>query len=177
MGNRSSAVVPTVTGRVGGLLVLAVATLLAGRSATAQAGTDRLAGALVLSGGMRFDVPAVSDHPRTSRIGAVAAARVYRPAGGPLPTAEFARFTSSSTRLSPDGRTRPVYERRPIWLVRYSEVRVRRASAIPPRRGGATPTVPTVLVDVVVVVDDATSQVLLRSEMRASPPPGRAVYL
>ena len=157
--------------------MLTLMALLVAPSATAQTGTDRLAEPVVLTGGMRFDVPGVSDRSRTSRSRAVAAALAYRPVGGPVPTAEFARFTSSSTRLSSDGRTRPVYDRRPIWLVRYSDVRVRRASAIPPSSKAPLTSIASVLVDVVVVVDDATSQVLLRSEMRAAPPRGRAVYL
>ena len=127
---------------------------------------------------MRFDVPGPADRPQRSGGAALVAALRYAPPGHHVVHVQFARYTSSSTHMASDGRVAAVFEKRPIWLVSYPSVPRRRASTVPPRqKHPPATTVPIVAVDVVIVVDDASGDVLLRSEMLAIPALESGAYL
>lgn len=161
-------------------VVLMAAALLGppGAEAGATSTGDRLSSPILLPGGMRFDVPKPADRPRRSGGVALVAALRYAPPGRQLPNVQFARYTSSSTHTASDGRVAAVFEQRPIWLVRYTSVPRRPASAVPPRqKHPPATTIPIVAVDVVIVVDDASGDVLLRSEMLAAPALEPGAYL
>ena len=156
--------------RLAVLLLIALIPLSAPARAQALATADRLASPLVISGGMRFDVPAASVFPhRSAATVRIIAARIAI-VGRSVPVVAFARYTSSPGRLGEDGRLTSRIAGRAVWLVRYRSVPRLRATAIPARQAHPPSTTSReVLVDLLVVIDDATGDVLLRSELPAAP--------
>lgn len=140
-------------------------------SPTVLSGTVSLA-----HGELRFEAPAPGTRPRqrAAAVRSTAATAAGAEAVGVRPRLLFGLFSAASpARKGPDGSTRPVFDRRPVWIVRYARVRVRRASGVverrvPPSTRQAPTTVdPIAVVDIVVVIDDRDGRQLLRSEFAA----------
>ena len=130
----------------------------------------RLSSPLSLPGGMRFEVVSPTVRPHRSLSSARAAAAAIAGVKSPVPEVRFASYTSSAGPLAANGQLLSRINHRPVWLVRYRAVPRLRATAIPARQKHAPTTISRqVLVDIVVVVDDATGDVLLRSELLATP--------
>ena len=127
---------------------------------------------LLGAGSLRFTPPATSLRPSMGRSKARSIADRVVPTAASRGSADvfFALFSASSpAKRSPDGRVVPVFDQRPVWVVRYASVTSQRQSGIIIRRTGTTlrPTTTialTVRTDIVVVIDDATATEVLRSE-------------
>ena len=127
---------------------------------------------LLGAGSLHFTPPPTTLRPTMGRSKARSIADRAVPAAARRGSADvfFALFSASSpAKRSPDGRVVPVFDQRPVWVVRYASVTGQRQSGIIVRRIGTTlrPTTTialTVLTDIVVVIDDATGTEVLRSE-------------
>lgn len=91
------------------------------------------------------------------------------------PEVFFALFSASSpAHRQEDGSLRPVFDRRPVWVVRFPNVRGKRQSGVIVRRtpSSVRPTVPLdVVTEVVVIIDDETGKEVLRSEYKPEAAP------
>lgn len=127
---------------------------------------------LLGAGSLRFTPPPTTLRPTMGRSRARSIADRVVPAAASRGSVDvfFALFSASSpAKRSPDGRVVPVFDQRPVWVIRYASVTEQRQSGIIVRRTGTTlrPTTTialTVLTDIVVVIDDATATEVLRSE-------------
>ena len=126
---------------------------------------------VLAEGSLRFTPPPLTVRPRTTRAKARSVADGVVPAGAGRPVdVFFALFSATSpARRSGDGRLVPVFDQRPVWVVRYTAVKGQRQTGVIVRRAENTaqPTTSlalTVLTDVVVVIDDATASEVLRTE-------------
>jgi hypothetical protein len=83
----------------------------------------------------------------------------------------FGLFEDPGMLTEPGGTVRP--EQRPVWAVVFRKVERERASGIPESRRPGVTSPPTtsrkVLTDVLVIIDDRSSRVLVRSEFAAEP--------
>lgn len=152
---------------------LSAASSIASPTTTKPRVDGAIATARVLANGsLRFTAPPGSVRPRTTRAKArnVADKVVPPSAAGRATEAFFALFSASSpARRAADGTVVPVFDRRPVWVVRYAGVKGERQTGVIVRRAGTTrePTTTlslTVRTDIVVVIDDATASEVLRSE-------------
>ncbi len=130
----------------------------------------------VMAGGVfRFSVPPKTARPRTLRRTALnLASQGIDGAGGLRPEVFFGLFTTASpAKRGADGVVRPLFCRRPVWVVRYPEVRAKRQSGviIPRNNKTATTIDQSVTTEIVVIVDDATALEVRRSEYRPETKP------
>ena len=90
------------------------------------------------------------------------------------PEVFFGLFTTASpAKRGADGVVRPLFCRRPVWVVRYPKVRAKRQSGviIPRNNKTATTIDQSVTTEIVVIVDDATALEVRRSEYRPETKP------
>lgn len=123
---------------------------------------DRTLGA----GQLRFEPPG-SDRPRSSSgLALTTASRSLRVRPkSDRPEQFFALFSASSpTTRKPDGTAAPLFDRRPVWVVRFPNVIGQRQSGIVQRRNIPTTTSFEVTTEIVVILDDRSGKVVLTSE-------------
>jgi hypothetical protein len=85
------------------------------------------------------------------------------------PEVFFGLFTTASpAKRGADGIVRPIFCKRPVWVVRYPLVPGNRQSGvvIPKNNNTATTADPSVTTEIVVIIDDATALEVRRSEYR-----------
>jgi hypothetical protein len=117
-------------------------------------------------GQLRFEPP-VKERPRSSAGTALALATRSLPSKpkSDRPEAFFALFSATSpTQRDPDGTVRPLFDHRPVWVVRFPNVTGKRQSGIVVRKNIPTTTSFEVITEIVVIVDDRTGMVVLTSE-------------
>lgn len=106
-----------------------------------------------------------------SRASVVRTAKRELPTGTPAPTPEvfFARYALETNERVTGGAAQVKRDLRTVWVVRFAGVEGRRQSSVVIRQNLPTvvpvTTIPRIVVsDIVVVIDDVTGDVLLRSE-------------
>lgn len=111
-----------------------------------------------------------------SKAAAVRLARKELLPGPSAPTPEvfFAGYTLETTERISSGPTRSTRDQRNVWVVRFPRIDGERRSGVILRANlptvvPVTTTPRRVLTDVLVVVDDQTGEVLLRSEFAPEP--------
>lgn len=138
----------------------------------------RIAVARTFAGGsLRFEPVPASVKVTRSKDLAVRTARKELPSGVSAPTPEvfFAQYLLETSERVVSGVPKPNKEYRTVWVVRFPRVDGERKSGVILRSNIPTvvpvTTVPKrVLTDVLVVVDDASGRVLLRSEFSPEQP-------
>lgn len=117
-----------------------------------------------------FSPPGTKQRPKSSAANAKFIAKKGIPPKSVrlAPEVFFALFTASSPeQIGPDGARRPVFLRRPVWVVRYPllvEARFQLPEYRSKEKSGPTTTVPKVRTQLVVVIDDVSGREVLRSE-------------
>ena len=128
-------------------------------------------------GALRFDAVPLPGRTARSKTTAIRTARKELPAGTAAPTPEvfFARYTIETTERVATGTAPLARQARNVWVVRFPRVRGQRRSAVIVRANLPTIVPVTtiardVTTDVLVVVDDQSGEVLLRSEFAPEQP-------
>ncbi len=122
-------------------------------------------------GQLQFEPP-VKERPRLSPGAALATATrsVQAKVSGTKHEVFFALFSASSpAQHNPDGTTTPVFDRRPVWVVRFPAVKGRRQSGIVQRKNSPTTTSLEVVTEIVAIIDDRSGKLLLSSEYLSDP--------
>jgi hypothetical protein len=125
----------------------------------------------VMAGGaFRFSVPPRTARPKTlERTARKLANQGIAGAESLRPEVFFGLFsTASPAKRGADGVVRPLFCRRPVWVVRYPKVLADRQSGviIPRNNKTATSIDLSVTTEIVVIIDDATAIEVRRSEYR-----------
>ncbi len=121
-------------------------------------------------GVLLFSPPTSNQRPKSSAANAKFIAKRGLEAGSIklAPEVFFALFTASSPeQLGPDGKSRPVFLRRPVWVVRYPllvQSRFQLPEYRSKKKDGPTTTIPKARTQLVVVIDDVSGREVLRSE-------------
>ena len=128
-------------------------------------------------GAFRFSVPPPTSRPKTLERTARRVANQGIQGAEKLRTEVFFGLFSATSpaKLGADGVARPIFCKRPVWVVRYPNVPGTRQSGvvIPKNNKTATTIDLSVTTEIVVIVDDATASEVRRSEYR----PGKAPVL
>jgi hypothetical protein len=117
-------------------------------------------------GQLNFEAP-VTERPRLSPGAALATATrsIRAKVSGTGHEVFFALFSASSpAQHNPDGTTTPVFDRRPVWVVRFPSVKGRRQSGVVQRKNSPTTTSLEVTTEIVAIIDDRSGKLLLSSE-------------
>ena len=117
-------------------------------------------------GQLRFDPP-VSERPKLSAGAATTTAvrSLRAKVAGKKREAFFALFSASSpAQRNTDGTTTPLFDRRPVWVVRFPSVVGRRQSGVLQRKNAPPTTSLEVITEIVVIVDDRSGRVVLTTE-------------
>jgi hypothetical protein len=126
-------------------------------------------------GAFRFSVPPRTARPKTlERTARTLANQGIDGAERLRPEVFFGLFsTASPAKRGADGVVRPLFCKRPVWVVRYPKVRANRQSGvIIPRNNKTATTIDlSVTTEIIVIVDDATAQEIRRSEYRPEQKP------
>jgi hypothetical protein len=131
---------------------------------------------VMAQGAFRFSVPPRNTRPKTlERTARSIAKQGIEGAEKLRPEVFFGLFTTASpAKRGADGVVRPLFCKRPVWVLRYPKVQAdRQSGVIVPRNNKTATTVDlSVITEVVVIVDDATAKEVRRSEYRpeAKPP-------
>lgn len=122
-------------------------------------------------GSLRFEPTGAATKVVRSKSSAIRVAKRELPSGADAPTPEvfFARYLLETNERVTGGAAMAKRELRNVWVVRFAGVEGRRQSGIVVRQNLPTTvpitTIPRIVVtDIVVVIDDETGTVLLRSE-------------
>ena len=134
-------------------------------------GIARLTSERVLAeGAFRFSPPDPKTRPHTSESTARQLANRGIDQGAKLPAEVFFGLftTASPAKRGVDGLVRPIFCRRPVWVVRYPIVPGKRQSGVVVPRSNKTATTLdlSVTTEIVVIVDDASGDEVRRSEYR-----------
>lgn len=128
-------------------------------------------------GALRFNAAPPNEQTARSKTMAVRTARKELASGTAAPTPEvfFALYNLETTERVPSGSAHAVRQVRRVWVVRFPRVGGRRRSEVILRANlptivPITTIAPNVTTDVLVVVDDQTGVVLLRSEFAPEQP-------
>jgi hypothetical protein len=130
----------------------------------------------VMAGGaFRFSVPPRTARPKTLEQTARKIARAGIDGSEALrPEVFFGLFTTASpAKRGADGVIRPLFCRRPVWVVRYPKVRsARQSGVIIPRNNKTATTIDqSVTTEIVVIIDDAKALEVRRSEYQPETKP------
>ena len=178
--------VSTVNTRALGPRTVVVSTLLPAKTVpdiVVRKGVAVLRVERVLAGGaFRFSVPLRTVRPKTlERTARKLANRGIKGAEKLRPEVFFGLFTTASpAKKGVDGVVRPLFCKRPVWVVRFPKVPGNRQSGVVIPRNNKTATTLdlSVTTEIVVIIDDATAVEVRRSEYRPelrSPTPTNAV--
>lgn len=161
--------VPTSTTQAPGSAVTTTAVGLS--TTTAVSGPRNIAIRTFADGALRFELADRTTKVIRSKASAVRTAKRELPSGTLAPTPEvfFARYALETNERVTGGAGQPKLDLRAVWVVRFAGVEGRRQSSVVLRQNLPTlvpvTTIPRVVVsDIIVVVDDVTGDVLLRSE-------------
>jgi hypothetical protein len=178
--------VSTVNTRASGPRTAVVSTLLPAKTVpdiVVRKGVAVLRVERVLAGGaFRFSVPLRTVRPKTlERTARKLANRGIKGAETLRPEVFFGLFTTASpAKKGVDGVVRPLFCKRPVWVVRFPKVPGNRQSGVVIPRNNKTATTLdlSVTTEIVVIIDDATAVEVRRSEYRPelrTPTPTNAV--
>ena len=125
---------------------------------------------LLGDGHLRFEPPA-TERPRSSAKTAlsIATKSLRSTPKSDRPEMFFALFSAASpSQRNADGTVSPLFDNRPVWVVRFPNVSGRRQSGVVQRKNAPTTSSPDVVTEIVVIVDDRSGKVVLTSEYAAT---------